>query len=110
MNNCITEVTNESFDVEVIQSEIPVLVDFWAPWCGPCRTLAPVLETIAENFQGKLKVVKVNVDNNERISGDFAIRSIPTLMIFKHGKQIAIQAGAVPERQLNTFIEKNLQL
>ncbi len=94
------EVTDRSFDVEVLKSNVPVLVDFWATWCGPCKTIAPVVEEIANDYAGKLKVVKVDVDSNPEISMKFNIRSIPTLMVFKGGTVVEQLIGALPKRSL----------
>lgn len=96
----IIEGTDFNFENEVLKSETPVLVDFWAPWCGPCRMVAPVVEEIAKDFAGKLKVVKVNTDENYGVSVQYGIRSIPTLGIFKNGKMIDTVIGAVPKSMI----------
>ncbi|MGQ9865051.1 MAG: thioredoxin [Pseudanabaenaceae cyanobacterium] len=101
-------VTDASFETDVLQSEIPVLVDFWAPWCGPCRMVAPVVDEIAEQYAGKLKVVKLNTDDNPNVASQFGIRSIPTLMIFKGGNKVDVVVGAVPKATLANTIEKYL--
>jgi len=103
-----TPVTDSSFDAEVIQSEVPVLVDFWAPWCGPCRMVAPVVEEIAGQYEGQVKVVKVNTDENPNVASQFGIRSIPTLMIFKGGQRVDMVVGAVPKTTLAQTLEKYL--
>jgi thioredoxin 1 len=101
-------VTDSSFKEEVLESNIPVLVDFWAPWCGPCRMVAPVVEEIAQQYEGQLKVVKVNTDENPQIAGQYGIRSIPTLMIFKDGVKVDMVVGAVPKTTLANTLEKYL--
>ncbi|XLQ11963.1 MAG: thioredoxin [cyanobacterium endosymbiont of Epithemia adnata isolate EadnSB Bon19] len=102
------EVTDEKFKDDVLNSDIPVLVDFWAPWCGPCRMVAPVVEEIAEQYEGQVKVVKLNTDDNPQIASQYGIRSIPTLMIFKEGQRVDMVVGAVPKTTLANTIEKYL--
>ncbi|OGU72182.1 MAG: thioredoxin, partial [Ignavibacteria bacterium RIFCSPLOWO2_02_FULL_55_14] len=94
------EVTDANFDTEVLKSDKPVLVDFWAVWCGPCKMIAPAVEEIAKEYDGKLKVGKLDVDNNQQVSMKFGIRSIPTLLIFKSGRVVDQLVGAVPKRTL----------
>ncbi|NEO29524.1 MAG: thioredoxin [Symploca sp. SIO3C6] len=103
------QVTDASFKQDVLESEIPVLVDFWAPWCGPCRMVAPVVEEIAQQYAGKVKVVKLNTDENPNIASQYGIRSIPTLMLFKGGQRVDMVVGAVPKSTLADTIEKNLK-
>lgn len=98
--NPVTHLTDENFDTEINNSPLPVLVDFWAPWCAPCLMVAPILEKIAVRFDGKVKVAKVNVDENFGVAGRFGITSIPTLIFFKAGKEIDRTIGALPERIL----------
>ncbi len=101
-------VTDASFEQDVLKSDIPVLVDFWAPWCGPCRMVAPVVEEVATQYEGKIKVFKLNTDENPSVAGQYGIRSIPTLMLFKAGQRVDVVVGAVPKTTLSTTIEKHL--
>lgn len=101
-------VTDSSFQGEVLESDVPVLVDFWAPWCGPCRMVAPVVEEIADQYEGRVKVVKLNTDENPQIASNYGIRSIPTLMIFKDGQRVDMVVGAVPKTTLANTLEKYL--
>ncbi len=101
-------VTDASFKEDVLDSEIPVLVDFWAPWCGPCRMVAPVVDEIAEQYIGQVKVVKLNTDENPNVASQYGIRSIPTLMIFKGGQRVDMVVGAVPKTTLANTLEKYL--
>jgi len=100
------QVTDDTFEQEVIGSSVPVLVDFWAPWCGPCRMVAPVVDEIAVQYADKVKVVKVNTDENPGIASKYGIRSIPTLMIFKKGERVDMVVGAVPKTTLANTLEK----
>lgn len=103
-----SQVTDSTFKQEVLESESPVLVDFWAPWCGPCRMVAPVVEEISEQYDGQVKVVKVNTDENPSVASQYGIRSIPTLMIFKGGQRVDMVVGAVPKTTLANTLEKYL--
>ena len=105
MSQAVTEVTDSTFDAEVLQSKVPVLVDFWATWCGPCRMIAPIVEELAKQYEGKLKVTKVDVDNNTRIATKYDIRSIPSLYIFKGGEVVEQIIGAVPKSKLTTVLD-----
>ncbi|MEL6352132.1 MAG: thioredoxin [Cyanobacteria bacterium J06627_28] len=102
------QVTDSTFKQEVLESEAPVLVDFWAPWCGPCRMVAPVVDEISEQYDGQVKVVKVNTDENPSVASQYGIRSIPTLMIFKGGQRVDMVVGAVPKTTLANTLEKYL--
>lgn len=104
----VTEVKEADFKEVVLDSELPVLVDFWAPWCGPCRMVAPVVEEIAQQYEGKIKVVKLNTDENPQIASQYGIRSIPTLMVFKDGEKKDMVVGAVPKTTLSNTLEKHL--
>jgi thioredoxin 1 len=101
-------VTDETFEADVLKSAGPVLVDFWAEWCGPCRQIAPALEDLSETFEGKLEIVKVNIDENPMTPTQFGVRGIPTLLIFKDGQVAAQQVGAAPKSVLKAWIEKSL--
>jgi thioredoxin 1 len=100
--------TDTSFKSEVLESKVPVLVDFWAEWCGPCRMVAPVLDELAKEYDGKIKVAKVNVDENQQVSSDFHIRSIPTLLFFKNGNMVKQLVGAHPKNRLDSEIKEVL--
>jgi thioredoxin 1 len=108
MAGTVTEVTDNNFQAEVIESDVPVLVDFWAPWCGPCRMVAPVVEEIAKERGEELKVVKLNIDENQQTAMSFNVMSIPTLMVFKHGQQVKTVVGAYPKKKLEAEIEPAL--
>lgn len=103
-SEAIVHVSDASFEQEVIGSNLPVLVDFWAPWCGPCKMIAPILDDLAEQFDGKLKVTKLNVDDHKETAAKFNVRGIPTLIIFKNGAAHATKVGAVSKPQLIDFI------
>jgi thioredoxin 1 len=102
----IIEVSDNSFEKEVLQSELPVLVDFWAPWCGPCRAISPVVEELSADYGNKLKVAKCNVDDNPKTPGKYGIRAIPTLIIFKNGSVSEQITGAVAKSQITAAIDK----
>ncbi len=108
MSDKINYVTDDTFEAEVVNAEGPVLVDYWADWCGPCKMIAPILDEIAEEYDGKLKVAKLNIEENPDTPPKFGIRGIPTLMIFKGGNVEATKVGAVSKSQLTAFIDSNL--
>jgi thioredoxin len=105
MADTVAEVTDNNFQAEVIESEVPVLVDFWAPWCGPCRMVAPVVEEIAEERGDQLKVVKLNIDENQNTAVQFNVLSIPTLIVFRNGEVAKTVVGAYPKRKLEAELE-----
>ena len=102
------ELTEESFEQEVLKATIPVLVDFWAAWCGPCKMIAPIVEELATEYEGKLKIGKVDVDNHQKIAMQYGIRSIPTLLVFKGGKVVEQIVGAAPKKTLVEKLSKHL--
>ena len=108
MSEHIHYVTDDSFDAEVLQSEQPVLVDYWAEWCGPCKMIAPVLDEIANEYAGRLKVAKLNIDDNQNTPASYGVRGIPTLMLFKNGNIEATKVGALSKSQLSAFIDSHL--
>jgi thioredoxin 1 len=104
----IIHITDDTFEQEVLQSQTPVLVDYWAEWCGPCKMIAPALDQIAGEYQGRLKVAKLNIDENQSTPPKYGIRGIPTLMLFKNGNVEATKVGAVSKSQLAAFIDSNI--
>ena len=108
MSDKILHVTDESFEQDVLQSSDPVLVDYWADWCGPCKMIAPILEEIAEEYAGKLKIAKLNIDDNTATPPKYGIRGIPTLMLFKDGDVAATKVGALPKSQLEDWVKSNI--
>ncbi len=107
-SDLIKQLSDASFDADVLQSSTPVLVDYWAEWCGPCKMIAPILDEVATTYQGKLTVAKMNVDDNRVVPAKFGIRGIPTLMIFKNGQLAATKVGAMSKAQLTDFINQQL--
>lgn len=108
MSNDIVYVTDDSFEQEVLQSDVPVLVDYWAEWCGPCKMIAPILDEIVGDYAGRLKIAKLNIDENSATPPKYGIRGIPTLMIFKDGDVEATKVGAMSKSQLTAFIDSSL--
>jgi thioredoxin 1 len=108
MSEHIHYVTDDTFEPEVLQSPVPVLVDYWAEWCGPCKMIAPILDELAQEYAGRLKVAKLNIDENQATPPKFRIRGIPTLMIFKNGNVAATKVGALSKSQLTAFIDSTI--
>jgi thioredoxin 1 len=108
MSDTISHVGDADFSTAVLGSDVPVLVDFWAEWCGPCKAIAPLLDDVAKAYEGRVKVVKINIDHNPQTPRQFAVRGIPTLMLFKGGKVAGTQVGLVGKPQLTAFIDKSL--
>ncbi len=108
MSESIKHVSDASFEADVIKSGTPVLVDYWAAWCGPCKMIAPLLDEAADQYKGRVTIAKVNVDENPDTAAKFGIRGIPTLMLFKDGKPVATKVGALSKSQLNAFLDESL--
>lgn len=108
MGQATKKINDDSFDAEVLKSATPVLVDFWAEWCGPCKMIGPMLEELAVEMQGKVVIAKMNVDESPKTPGQFGLRSVPTLMLFKDGKMVATKVGAVPKQALQNWILENI--
>jgi thioredoxin 1 len=108
MSEHIHYVSDDSFEQEVLQAGVPVLVDYWADWCGPCKMISPILDEVAKEYAGKLKVCKLNIDENQGTPPKFGIRGIPTLMIFKNGNVEATKVGALSKSQLTAFVDSNI--
>ena len=108
MSEHIKHITDASFESDVLKSDKPVLVDFWAEWCGPCKMIAPILEEVAKEYEGKVVIAKIDVDANQDIPAKFGVRGIPTLILFKNGVAAAQKVGALAKGQLTTFIDSNI--
>lgn len=104
----ITHTSDATFEADVLKSDAPVLVDYWAEWCGPCKMIAPLLDEVAKAYDGKVRIVKVNVDDNQEITAKYGIRGIPTLKLFKNGEDVATKVGALSKAQLTQFLDTNL--
>jgi thioredoxin 1 len=108
-NPHVSEVSDTSFEGDILKSTVPVLVDFWAPWCGPCRTVAPIVDELANQYAGKIKVAKVNVDESQQVAFQYQVTSIPTFILFKDGRVADRVLGALPRSEFVKFIDRNLQ-
>jgi thioredoxin 1 len=104
----ITHTSDASFEPDVLKSDVPVLVDYWAEWCGPCKSIAPILDQVADEYQGRVKIAKINVDENTQMPAKFGVRGIPTLMLFKNGNVEATRVGALSKSQLTAFLDSNI--
>ncbi len=108
MSTVLQAITDSSFEADVLQSTIPVLVDYWAEWCGPCKMIAPILEEVSIDYAGKVRIVKLNVDQNTAVAAKYGIRGIPTLMLYKGGQVVATKAGFLSKAQLSVFLDSHL--
>ena len=108
MSEHIIHTSDAAFEQEVLQSQLPVLVDYWAEWCGPCKMIAPILDDISKDYAGRLKIAKLNIDENQQTPPKYGIRGIPTLMLFKNGNVEATKVGALSKSQLTAFIDSNI--
>ena len=107
-SSSIQHVTDASFEPDVLKSDVPVLLDYWAEWCGPCKSIAPILEEVAKDYEGRVKIAKINVDENQAVPAKFGIRGLPTLMLFKNGNVEATKVGALSKSQLTAFLDSNI--
>ena len=104
----IQHVTDDTFEPEVLKCDTPVLLDYWAEWCGPCKQIAPVLDEVAKEYEGRLKIAKINVDENQQVPAKFGVRGIPTLMLFKNGKVAATRVGAMPKSKIVEWLNESV--
>lgn len=104
----LSSITDSNFENEVLQSSTPVLVDYWAEWCGPCKQLIPILEELAPSYEGKIKIVKLNIESNNSTASKFGVKAIPTMMLFKNGKVVATKVGALSKSKLTEFLDSHL--
>ncbi|MBK8763846.1 MAG: thioredoxin TrxA [Burkholderiaceae bacterium] len=104
----VNHVSDNSFDQDVLKSDVPVLVDYWAEWCGPCKMIAPILDEVSRDYDGRVQVAKLNVDDNQEVAAKYGIRGIPTLMLFKQGEVVATKVGALSKSQLTQFLDSHL--
>jgi thioredoxin 1 len=105
LNTTPQNINDDEFEQEVENSALPVLVDFWAEWCGPCKQLSPIMDELARDLQGKLKIVKINIDDNTETPSKYGVKGIPTMILFKEGKQVAVKVGALPKSHINEWLE-----
>lgn len=108
MSDLVLHTTDANFDQDVLKAELPVLLDFWAPWCGPCKMIAPILDEVAQEYTGKVSIVKLNIDENTEQAPKFGVRGIPTLMLLKNGEVVATRVGALSKAQLTDFLNSNI--
>ena len=107
MTKLVTNISDESFDAEVLKCSVPVMVDFWAEWCGPCKSIAPIIEELAREYEGKIKICKLNIDESPETPTKFSVRGIPTLLLFKNGAVVSQKVGAAAKSQLSAWIDSN---